>query len=174
MDDNGSIEIALEKAGIIDLDETDYERKLDKYVEVVKVASNKFEEKVQGRDAYRKDADKFTRDLISNFEQVVDLVIEAESIGIKDDAILDSLLENSDNAKEVLMKFREEAQNLGLLDGESLAGVFRNADKAVEELKSVIDVAKELEIYDLDHVAPVFKGNPDKGSIVKEGYRSRR
>ena len=155
LDDNSSKEaILLEKAGIIDLNDADYERKLDKYVEVAKVASNKFEEKVQGRDAYRKDAERFTRDLVSNFEQVVDLVIETESIGIQDYTVLDSLLENSDNAKEV-NEIQKEAQNLGIRDKQTLEAVFRNADKVVE-LKSVINDAKALDIYDLDHIAPVL------------------
>ena len=165
LDDNGSIGIALEKSGIIDLDEADYKRKLDKYIEVVKVASNKFEEKAQGRDTYRKDAERFTRDLVSNFEQVVDLVIEVESIGIKDDTILDSLSENSDNTKEV-NEIQKEAQNLGIRDKESLAAVFRNADKT-NELKEVINVAAEIGVKDKENLHAVFK-NADKAVEFKE------
>ncbi len=153
LDDNGSEEAILERAGIIDLDDADYER-VDKYVEVVKAASTLFEEKVQGRDAYWKDADRFTRDLVSNFDQVVDLIIVADSVGIEDGAILDSLLENSDYAKEVY-EIQKEAQNLGIRDKQTLEAVFRNADKVVE-LKSVINDAKALDIYDLDHIAPVL------------------
>jgi len=85
---------------------------------------------------------------------VVDLVIETESIGIQDDTVLDSLLENSDNTKEV-NEIQKEAQNLGIRDKQTLEAVFRNADKVVE-LKSVINDAKALDIYDLDHIAPVL------------------
>jgi len=144
LDDNGSKEaIALEKTGLIDLDDEDQAGKVDKYIEVAVVASNKFEEKVEERRAKRrasdggKSDDAFVADLVNNFDDVVDVTIEAEAIGVKDDAMFDSLLEDAQNADDV-KKMVDVAASVGAKTKEDLEQVFKSVGTA-DSLVKVVD-----------------------------------
>ncbi len=182
-DDNGSKEaVALEKAGLIDLEDAEQVEKIDSYVEVTKKAGEKYEERTsasarRSSDGGKTDAD-FISDLVGNIDDVVDVTIEAESIGIKkDDAMFDSLLESSENAgavKEVV----KVAADLDAKDPESLGSVFKNVDKAAD-LKEVMDVArdtlgsddgsgsKKLDSSKKDILSSTLK-NADKADKVKK------
>ena len=48
-----------------------------------------------------KGEDDFISDLTGNFDDVVDVTIEAEALDIKDEAMFDSLLESAENAAGV-------------------------------------------------------------------------
>ena len=148
VDDNGSEAVALEKAGILDLDDSDKKEKVDTYVEVSKKAADKFDEKIQERrsgrrnDRRAKTDDEFLGDLVGNFDDVVDVTKQAEDIGIKDDQMFDSLLESSENAgavKQVVQK----ASDIGVTaDAENMGSLFTNVDQADSVVK-VLDAAEE-------------------------------
>ena len=169
-DENSTDAVALEKAGLIDLDDADQKSKVGSYVEVTAEASMAYAEKlvdtdgdgvpdvedsfpndpnrrtrrnVSGEDSENsvKDGASFISSLKENINDVVDVTVEAEALGIKDEAMFDSLLESSENAgavKEVV----KVAADLDAKDSESLGSVFQNVDKAAD-LKEVMDVARD-------------------------------
>ena len=170
VDDNGSEEaVALDKAGLIDLDNEDQLAKVDSYVEVSSKAANKLEEKVQARRSGRRNGDKneddFISDLSGNFNDVVDVTIEAETLDIKDEAMFDSLLESSENAADV-KEVVTVAAEIGAKDKDSLESVFKNVDQA-DAVKEVVSVAADLGAQDKENLGAVFK-NADKAEDLKE------
>ena len=170
VDDNGSEEaVALDKAGLIDLDNEDQLAKVDSYVEVSSKAANKLEEKVQARRSGRRNGDKneddFISDLSGNFNDVVDVTIEAEALDIKDEAMFDSLLESSENAADV-KEVVTVAAEIGAKDKDSLESVFKNVDQA-DAVKEVVSVAADLGAQDKENLGAVFK-NADKAEDLKE------
>jgi hypothetical protein len=170
VDDNGSEEaVALDKAGLIDLDNEDQLAKVDSYVEVSSKAANKLEEKVQARRSGRRNGDKneddFISDLSGNFNDVVDVTIEAEALDIKDEAMFDSLLESSENAADV-KEVVTVAADIGAKDKDSLESVFKNVDQA-DAVKEVVSVAADLGAQDKENLGAVFK-NADKAEDLKE------
>ena len=172
LDDNGSKEaIALEKTGLIDLEDEDQAGKMDMYVEVAVKASAKFEEKVEERRSKRRASDggkddaSFVSDLVNNFDDVVDVTIEAESIGVKSDAMFDSLLEDSQNAADV-KDVVAVASSIGAKDKESLESVFTNVSQA-DSVKEVVQVAADLGAQNKENLDSVFK-NADKADDLNE------
>lgn len=169
-DENSTDAVALEKAGLIDLDDADQKSKVGSYVEVTAEASMAYADKlvdtdgdgvpdvedsfpndpnrrtrrnVSGEESQNsvKDGASFISSLKDNINDVVDVTVEAEALGIKDEAMFDSLLESSENAgavKEVV----KVAADLDAKDSESLGSVFKNVDKAAD-LKEVMDVARD-------------------------------
>ena len=116
-------------------------------MEVTGFAAIKLEEKVEQRRSGRrnetgeKDEATFLTDLTSNLDDVVDVSIDAEEIGVKSDAMFDSLLESSENAadvKEVVAVAAEWAK-----DKESMESVFMNVDQA-DAVKEVVSAASDL------------------------------
>ncbi len=171
LDDNGSKEaIALEKTGLIDLENEDQAGKMDMYIEVAVNASAKFEEKVEERRSKRraidaKDDALFVSDLVNNFDDVVDVTIEAEAIGVKSDAMFDSLLEDSQNAADV-KEVVAVASLIGAKDKESLESVFNNVSQA-DSVKEVVQVAADLGAQNKESLGSVFK-NADKADDLNE------
>jgi hypothetical protein len=172
LDDNGSKEtIALEKTGLIDLENEDQAAKIDMYVEVAVVASAKFEEKIEERRSKRratdesKDEASFVSDLVNNFDDVVDVTIEAEAIGVKSDAMFDSLLEDSQNAADV-KEVVAVATSIGSKDKESLESVFNNVSQA-DSVKEVVQFAADLGAQNKESLGSVFK-NADKADDLNE------
>jgi hypothetical protein len=183
IDDNGSSEaVALDKAGLIDLNDPEKLDKVDTYVEATVNAAVKFKEKKNNEDAvsdtngaqrYRrnsngeleKNSGSFLADLVSNLDDVVDVTVEAEDLGIDKVQMFDSLLENSENSgavKEVVTV----AAKIGAKDKESLQSVFTNVDQA-DAVKEVVSVAADLGAQDKDNLGAVFK-NADKADDLKE------
>jgi hypothetical protein len=183
IDDNGSSEaVALDKAGLIDLNDPEKLKKVDTYVEATVNAAGKFAEKKSNENAdsdpdgaqrYRrnsngeleKDSGSFLTDLVSNLDDVVDVTVEAEDLGIDKAQMFDSLLENSENSgavKEVVTV----AAKIGAKDKESLQSVFTNVDQA-DAVKEVVSVAADLGAQDKDNLGAVFR-NADKADDLKE------
>ena len=170
VDDNGSTEaVAMDKAGLIDLDNEDQLAKVDSYVEVSQKASSKLDEKIQDRRSGRRNSDKgeddFISDLTGNFDDVVDVTIEAEALDIKDEAMFDSLLESAENAADV-KEVVTVAAEIGAKDKDSLESVFKNVDQA-DAVKEVVAVAAEIGAKDKDNLGSVLK-NADKAEDLKE------
>ena len=170
VDDNSSSEaVAMDKAGLIDLDDEDQLSKVDTYVEVSQKASNKLDEKIQERRSGRRNAgkgeDEFISDLTGNFDDVVDVTVEAEALDIKDEAMFDSLLESSENAADV-KEVVTVAAEIGAKDKESLESVFKNVDQA-DAVKEVVTVAAEIGAKDKENLGSVLK-NADKAEDLKE------
>ena len=160
VDDNGSTEaVAMDKAGLIDLDDEEQLGKVDSYVEVSQKASSKLDEKIQDRRSGRRSGDKgeddFISDLTGNFDDVVDVTIEAEALDIKDEAMFDSLLESAENAADV-KEVVTVAAEIGAKDKESLESVFKNVDQA-DAVKEVVAVAAEIGAKDKDNLGSVLK-----------------
>ena len=170
VDDNGSTEaVAMDKAGLIDLDDEEQLGKVDSYVEVSQKASNMLDEKIEDRRSGRRNADKgeddFISDLTGNFDDVVDVTIEAEALDIKDEAMFDSLLESAENAADV-KEVVSVAAEIGAKDKDSLESVFKNVDQA-DAVKEVVTVAAEIGAKDKENLGSVLK-NADKAEDLKE------
>ena len=170
VDDNSSSEaVAMDKAGLIDLDDQEQLAKIDTYVEVSQKASHKLDEKVAARRSGRRNSDKneddFISDLAGNFDDVVDVTVEAEALDIKDDAMFESLLESSENAADV-KEVVTVAAEIGAKDKDSLESVFKNVDQA-DAVKEVVAVAAEIGAKDKDNLGSVLK-NADKAEDLKE------
>ena len=169
-DDNGTDAVALDKAGLIDLDDPEDLAKADSYVEVTGIAATTLEEKVEQRRSGRrsetseKDDATFLTDLTSNLDDVVDVSIEAEAIGVKSDAMFDSLLESSENAADV-KEVVAVAAEIGANDAESIESVFINVDQA-DAVKEVMEVASDLGAQDAENLTAVFS-NADKADDLK-------
>jgi hypothetical protein len=169
LNDNGSKEaIALEKASLIDLNDDEQSAKVDYYIEVAVVASKMFEERNEERRFRRenwKPAELFVYDLVNNFDSVVDLTIEADIIGVKDDAMFDSLLEYAHNAADV-KEVVQVASTIGANDKESLESVFKNVSQA-DSLNEVVQFAADLGAQNKENLGSVFK-NADKADDLNE------
>ena len=147
VDDNGSEEaVALDKAGLIDLNDPEKLEKVDTYVKVSRKGADKLEEKAVARRLGRRaEGDKtesqFIGDLVGNFDDVVEVTEQAAEIGVESPEMFDSLLENSQNSgavKEVVAV----AAEIGVKDKANMESMFTNVDQA-DDLKEVMDVAKK-------------------------------
>ena len=103
--------------------------------------------------------------LVNNFDDVVDVTIEAEAIGVKSDAMFDSLLEDSQNAADV-KEVVAVASSIGAKDKESLESVFTNVSQA-DSVKEVVQVAADLGAQNKENLGSVFK-NADKADDLNE------
>ena len=167
LDENGSKEaIVLEKTGLIDLENEDHAGKIDKYIEVAVVASRKIDEPLEERRAYysSKSLDQFIADLVSNFEAVVDVTIEAESIGVKDQAMFDSLLEDAQNADDV-KKMVDVAASVGAKTKEDLEQVFKSVGTA-DSLVKVVDATASLD------AAESFRDKNTLGAVFRNANQA--
>ena len=171
VDDNGSTEaVAMDKAGLIDLNDPDKLEKVETYVKVSRKGADKLDVKIKERRSGRraegdKDDSQFLTDLVGNFDDVVDVTVEAETIGLESEAMFESLLENSENSgavKEVVTV----AAEIGVKDKDNLSSVFVNVDQA-DAVKEVVTVASEIGAKDKDNLGSVFK-NADKAEDLKE------
>ena len=166
LDDNGSKEtLAREKAGLIDLGDEKQRGEVDERIETAKKASEKFDSKKDGSDKEGKNSGEFATDLVNNFDDVIDVTKEAESLGAKSDASMDSLLEDSQNAGDV-KELIQVAGEIGAKDKENLASVFTNVDQA-DELKEVVTVATEVGAKDKENLGSVLQ-NADKATDLRD------
>jgi len=146
-DDNGSEALALEKAGILDLENPEDAAKADTYVEVAGTAAEMLDQKVKERRSGRRSSDsdkdegKFVSDLVSNFGNVVDVTKESEELGLKDPSKISSFAESAEQSGDLLAVLGD-ADEIGAKNTENMDAVFSNPDKATN-LKKVIDVAKD-------------------------------
>ena len=146
-DENGTEAVALEKAGILDLENPEDAAKADTYVEVAGTAAEMLDQKKAERRAGRRssDSDKdetnFVSDLVSNFGNVVDVTEESEALGLKDSSKISAFAESSDQSGDLLAVLGD-ANDIGAKNAENMDAVFSNPDKA-SNLKKVIDVAKD-------------------------------
>ena len=170
VDENSSSEaVAMDKAGLIDLDDKEKLEKVDTYVAVSKKGAEKLDDKVQQRRLGRrtegeKNEEDFISDLVGNFDDVVDVSEEAADLGIDPDKMYDSLLENSENSgavKEVV----QVASEIGVKDRENLESVFVNVDQA--DAVEVVNVAADLGAQDKENLGSVLQ-NADKADDLKE------
>jgi hypothetical protein len=182
IDDNGSSEaVALDKAGLIDLNDPEKLDKVDTYVEATVNAAGKFTEKKNNEDAvsdpngaqrYRrnsngeleKNSGSFLADLVSNLDDVVDVTVEAEELGIDKAAMFDSLLENSENSgavKEVVAV----AAEVGIKDKDNLTSVFTSVDQA-DSVAKVAQAAKQVESEDAATLGAAFRSADQADKLV--------
>ena len=146
-DENGTDAVALEKAGLLDLENPEDAAKANTYVEVAGTAAEMLDQKKAERRAGRRssDSDKdettFVSDLVSNFGNVVDVTEESESLGLKDSSKIAAFAESSDQSGD-LLAILGDADEIGAKNSENMDAVFSNPDKATN-LKKVIDVAKD-------------------------------
>ena len=146
-DDNGSEALALEKAGILDLENPEDAAKADTYVEVAGTAAEMLDQKVKERRSGRRssDSDKddgtFVSDLVSNFGNVVDVTKESEELGLKDPSKISSFAESAEQSGDLLAVLGD-AEEIGAKNSENMDAVFSNPDKATN-LKKVIGAAKD-------------------------------
>ena len=146
-DDNGSEALALEKAGILDLENPEDAAKADTYVEVAGTAAEMHDQKVKDRRSGRRssDSDKddgtFVSDLVSNFGNVVDITKESEELGLKDPSKISSFAESAEQSGDLLAVLGD-AEEIGAKNSENMDAVFSNPDKATN-LKKVIGAAKD-------------------------------
>jgi hypothetical protein len=152
-DDNGTQEaVALDKAGLIDLDNAEQVAKVETYVEVTGKASELYAEKKQA-DATaarrRVDGDEtatevsgiFLTNLVGNLDDVVDITETASGLGAKDGDVLNEVVDNADKAKDIIVVF-QAAEELDSKDKETVGAVLRNAksaDKVAEVVKNADD-----------------------------------
>ena len=111
-----------------------------------------------------KDGSSFISSLKENINDVVDVTVEAESLGIKDKAMFDSLLEDSQNAADV-KEVVQVASTIGAKDKESLESVFKNVAQA-DSVKEVVSLAADLGAQDKENLGSVFQ-NADKADDLK-------
>ena len=168
VDDNGSSEaVAMDKAGLIDLNDPDKLDKVETYVKVSRKGADKLD--VKRRSGRRAESEKtegqFMSDLVGNFDDVVDVTVEAESIGFESDKMFDSLLDNAENSgavKEVVAV----AAEIGAKDQDNLQQVFESVDKA-DDLVEVVTVASEIGAKDVTNLGSVLK-NADKADSLNK------
>jgi hypothetical protein len=146
-DDNGSEALALEKAGILDLENPEDAAKADTYVEVAGTAAEMLDQKVKERRSGRRSSDSkkddgtFVSDLVSNFGNVVDVTKESEELGLKDPSKISSFAESAEQSGDLLAVLGD-AEEIGAKNSENMDAVFSNPDKATN-LKKVIGAAKD-------------------------------
>ena len=146
-DDNGSEALALEKAGILDLENPEDAAKAGTYVEVAGTAAEMLDQKVNERRSGRRSTDSnkdegtFVSDLVSNFGNVVDVTEESEALGLKDSSKISSFAESAEQSGDLLAVLGD-AQEIGAKNSENMDAVFSNPDKATN-LKKVIGAAKD-------------------------------
>ena len=146
LDDSSQEALALEKSGLLDLENPEDTAKVDTYIEVAVVASDKFKEKLSYSNDRRsspslKDATTFLNDLIANFDKAVDVTFQASDLGLKDVNKVENFLEYADQL-DSLLAVLSEADQIGGKNAENMDPVLSNPDKA-DNLIKVIDVAKD-------------------------------
>lgn len=224
-DDNGTDAVALEKAGLIDLDDPEQASKADSFVEVASQSADSFgkkaekqaeidaknavldgdkkqleelkaqrnslrrngeegelsideqiaalegkislaEEEIKVAEADRgKDSGSFVKALASNIDDVVDVTIEMEELGIKDKSLIEKTTENAENApitNDNLAKVKE----VGVTDTDALAGLVSNPDKS-DEAAEILGDAEALGAADADTFAAVAR-SADVADKMKE------
>ena len=98
-DENSTDAVALEKAGLIDLDDPNEAAKADTYVEVAATAAEMLEDKSGRRSSSStKNDDIFLEDLVDNFDSVVDVTEESIELGIKSTDLIQKTAESAENA----------------------------------------------------------------------------
>ena len=151
-DDNGSQEaVALEKAGLIDLDNANQVAQVETYVEVTGMASELFADKEKADEvAGRRRADgpnessSFLTNIVGNLESVVEITETAESVGAKDASTLTAVVSNPDKAEDLKVVI-QAASDVGSKDSSTLSAVLRNAESA-DKVASVVKLATAEEL----------------------------
>ena len=143
-DDNGTQEaVALDKAGILDLDDSEQAAKAGTYVEVTKVAADVLADKEQvdlvaGRRPIEgsSQSEEFLTNLVGNLDSVVDITETAESVGAKDSSTLIAVVNNAEKAEDLKVVI-QAADEVGSKDSSTLGAVLRNAESA-DKVASVV------------------------------------
>jgi hypothetical protein len=166
-DDNGSEEaVAMNKAGLIDLDDPDQLAKVETYAEVTnkgaelfKKKQDDFEKKKQansgtdGARRYRRatgngedivdESGDFLTNIVGNLDDVVDITKRAEDLGAKDEDVLTKTVDNADKAK-------------------SVKKIFEVADKAAES-----DPGQQAVVLDGDAVGALLR-NAEQADVIAD------
>ena len=151
-DENSTDALALEKAGLIDLEDPDQLERVDTYVEVTVNAAGMFAEK-QKADSEKggrrnstqensKDANQFLSDLLPNLDEAVELVDEQEKLGVLTPDLFEKTLEDSQNAP-VTNSNLQKVKNAGVDDVtalQSLVSEPKNSDEAAEFIDEALKV----------------------------------
>ena len=146
-DDNGTEEaVALEKVGLIDLDDPEQLSKADTYVEVTTEAADLYQDKQDSEESGRrssngKKSSSFLKDLTDNLGDVVEVTEESEALGLKDTSKISGFVESAEQSGDLLVVLGE-ANEIGAKNADNMEAVFENPDKATN-LKKVIHVAKD-------------------------------
>jgi hypothetical protein len=154
-DENSSSEaVALDKAGLIDLDDPSQLEQVETFVEVTDKAATMFkeyqdDEEDDGRRAGGKsDSESFLENLVERDENgklpladVVDVTESADSVGAKDDSTLTAVLDNAEKAADLKVVI-EAADDVGSKDKDTLGVVLRNAEQG-DKLREVVATAEE-------------------------------
>ena len=80
----------------------------------------------------------FVESLSENIGDVVDVTIEMEELGIKDQDLIEKTAENAENAP-ITKQNVEKAKEVGVEDTEALAGFVANPDKSDEAAEILAD-----------------------------------
>ena len=165
LDDHSSKEaIALEKVGLIDLDDENPKEEIGRYIEVAKVASDRFSNR-DSRERLTKSDSDFISDIINNFDNVTNIISKAETLGLKDDAMVIKLLDESQNASD-LNEVVEVVSEFEIDDSSTLSAIFRTPENA-DDIREIIEISSDYGLKNKDNLYKVFK-NADKADSLKE------
>jgi hypothetical protein len=157
-DDNSSSEaVALDKAGLLDLDDPEQLEQVETFVEVTDAAATMFKSK---QDKEAADAEEAAANGNANAAQ-------RRAGGEEEDesvSFLKNLIEPDENGKRPLadvVDVTESAESVGANDESTLTAVLDNAEKA-DDLKVVIAAAEKAESKDKDTLGAVLR-NAEQG-----------
>ena len=169
-DKNSSSEaVALDKAGLIDLDNPEQLQQVETFVEVTEKAATMFKSKQDDEETQRKAGRRVDGD--DESKSFLDNLIKRDEEPYKKDANGDVVLDkdekpvpNPNYGKLPLanvVDVTESAQSVGANDASTLTAVLDNAEMA-DELKVVIDAADEIGSKNKDTLGAVLR-NADQG-----------
>jgi hypothetical protein len=226
-DDNGTDAVALEKAGLIDLDNPEEASKADSFIEVATKSADSFGDKLEKeaeiaakkseldsdkaqldelklqRNSRRngdselsieeqiaalenkistaeteitsseselgKDTSSFVEALSDNMASTVDVIIEAEALGVKSDDLITKTAENAENAPLTNSNLKK-VRDAGVSDTDALAGLVSSPDKS-DEAAEMLNDAESLGSGDAETFAALAR-NTDVADKMKEAKDS--
>ena len=158
IDDNGSAEaIAMDKAGLIDLNDPEKLDKVETYVEATVGAAAMLAEKQENESAVTegaaqrfrrntdensKDSKSFVTDLVANLDEAVEVLDEQEKLGVKSEDLLQKTLESAENAP-ITNSNLEKLKIAGVEDKKALQSLISepaNSDEAAEFIDDALAV----------------------------------
>jgi hypothetical protein len=188
VDENSSSEaVALDKAGLIDLDNPEQLEQVETFVEVTDKAATMFKEyqdeeasansentnAAQRRAGGESDSESFLNNLIKPDEtgklplaDVVDVTESAESVGANDDSTLSAVLDNAEKAADlkVVIAAAEKADSK---DQATLGAVLRNAEQG-DKLAAVVATADVV-----DSESGAADAGSERGASVGEKQKKK-